>query len=453
MSHDNYHTEWQTARVNFLIDNWGSAFFKGKTVLELGSYNGFIGNKLSELGALVQSVDGRQENVDYINRNYPHLNAIVCNLDSPDWSFDKWDIIVNFGLLYHLETYHKEHIVNCIQNCNTLFLESVIFDSNEPEIYTRHETGPDQSLTDQGGTPSTSYVENIFREQNLKFTRHFSRVLNGGYHVYDWQENNTRVLNPFARRMWYVEAQNKTYVTETPVDSDDVTILIQGLLARDAFEFYIQNYTTLPVVLSIWEDDAEWLTEYEVPANFTILRNKQPSNNLFQNILKQTKSTLDGLDIINTQYVIKLRGDEYYSNLECIINLVKQRPEQIITNSVFARHYGYMQWHISDHLIAGTLQNLRTMFLSTENQVKTVRFKSEIAPEVILTKSYLKEKYGSDFESRTDPRTVMRESFTIVDVNELKPYKVVANAFRKKWFNNFDNLENQSVTSIHNMFH
>jgi hypothetical protein len=207
--YNNYHRDWQDARVNFLIDTWGPSFFKRKHILELGSFNGYIGNRFSELGAVVRSVDGRQENVDYIKRTYPHLRPTVFNLDTPEWSFGTWDIIINFGLLYHLEKYHTEHLTNCINHCNTLFLESVIFDSFEPEIYTRDEDGDDQSLTNRGGAPSTSYVENIFREHDLIFTKYDTDLLNGGLHVYNWPDSNTKVLNPYARRMWCVNQRIK----------------------------------------------------------------------------------------------------------------------------------------------------------------------------------------------------------------------------------------------------
>jgi hypothetical protein len=114
----------------------------------------------NSLGAEVHCVEGRQENVDRIKNDYTSVTVQCANLDTPDWNFGYYDIIINFGLYYHLENFHKEHLVNCVNNCNLMFFETVIYDSFEDEIYFREEAGNDQSLTPIGGTPSTSYIMN-----------------------------------------------------------------------------------------------------------------------------------------------------------------------------------------------------------------------------------------------------------------------------------------------------
>jgi len=204
-----YHPEWQNARIEFIINQLGTNFFNNKTVLELGAYNGYIGNYISKLGANVTSVEGRQENVDYILMKYPHLKPICADLDVTNWQFGKYDIIINFGLFYHLQNNHKEHLINCINNCNTMFFETVVFDSFDSEINYRNEQGDDQSLSTIGGTPSTSYVEHIFKKLNVNFTKYTDWRLNAGpgpysFHHYDWKDTNSKILDPFARRMWIV---------------------------------------------------------------------------------------------------------------------------------------------------------------------------------------------------------------------------------------------------------
>jgi len=86
-----------------------------------------------------------------------------------------------------------------------MFFESVIYDSFEPEIYFRQESGNDQSLSAQGGNPSTSYVENMFKENNCKFTKYSDSVLNGELHHYDWSDLNSKKFDLYARRFWIVE--------------------------------------------------------------------------------------------------------------------------------------------------------------------------------------------------------------------------------------------------------
>jgi hypothetical protein len=203
-----YHPEWQISRINFILSKYPKEFFLGKTILELAPYNGYIGAYFQSIGAKVHSIEGRQENMDKIRANYPELSVELNNLDTPDWKWGKWDIIINFGLFYHLEKFHKEHLENCINNCDLMFFESVIFDSNEPTLYFDSEFGSDQSLTDIGGTPSTSYVEKIFIDNKVKYTKYTDSKLNGGWHHYDWTDTDSKQLNKFARRFWIVKNNN-----------------------------------------------------------------------------------------------------------------------------------------------------------------------------------------------------------------------------------------------------
>ncbi len=169
MKKTTYHADWQINRINFILSKYPKEFFKGKRILEVGAYNGYIGAYFNALGAEVHCLEGRVENVVNIKNDYPQITAEVANLDSPDWNWGHWDIIINFGLYYHLEKFHKEHLQNCINNCDLMYFETVIYDSSESEIYFRNEVGDDQSLTYIGGTPSTSYVENILKETNVQY--------------------------------------------------------------------------------------------------------------------------------------------------------------------------------------------------------------------------------------------------------------------------------------------
>ena len=200
-----YHPDWQINRINFILSKYPKEFFKGKRILELGAYNGYIGAYFSALGAEVHCVEGRQENVDRIKSDYPNVTVEHANLDTPDWNWGHYDIIINFGLYYHLENYHKEHLVNCINNCDLMLFESVIYDSLESEIYFREERGDDQSLTEKGGTPSTSYVENIFNEINIPYKKYTSPLLNNHQHKYDWPDTGFKVFNQYNRRFWIVK--------------------------------------------------------------------------------------------------------------------------------------------------------------------------------------------------------------------------------------------------------
>ena len=201
----NYHSDWQQNRINFILSKYSKEFFKGKRILEVGAYNGYIGAYFSTLGAEVHCLEGRVENATNIKNDYPMISVEVVDLDSPDWNWGHYDIIINFGLYYHLEKFHKEHLQNCINNCDLMFFESVIYDSHNAEIYFRNEIGDDQSLSEKGGTPSTSYVENIFKEHNVNYQKFKDSSLNNYQHKYDWPDTGFRVFNQFDRRFWIIQ--------------------------------------------------------------------------------------------------------------------------------------------------------------------------------------------------------------------------------------------------------
>lgn len=203
---DRYHPNWQPARLQIMLEFIPPEFFRGKNVLELGPYNGYFGNYFQKaLGANVTSVEGRIEHVENLKTHYPNLNVIHADLDVPDWPYGRVDAIINFGLCYHLEKHHRQHLINCIDNCDLMFFESVIFDSYEPEIFFRIEEGFDQSMSGRAGVPSTSYIENIFLEKNCEFIRISSPRLNADTHYYTWPDINARNDDGIRRRFWIVK--------------------------------------------------------------------------------------------------------------------------------------------------------------------------------------------------------------------------------------------------------
>jgi hypothetical protein len=117
-----------------------------------------------------------------------------------------------------------------------------------------------------------------------------------------------------------------------------------------------------------------------------------------------------------------------------------------------------MNYHVSDHIIAGTLENLLIMFQSTkynfENEliyyIKNGEKMLYWEPEIMLTRSYIKAKAPQRYE-KVDGRILMAEHFDIIDVDMLKPFLIKANIF-KNTYNEFVPERNFSISTIEQLF-
>jgi hypothetical protein len=244
---------------------------------------------------------------------------------------------------------------------------------------------------------------------------------------------------------------------------ESTTIIIQGKLEQESYDFYTSKYKNCPVVISTWADCK--IDFSNIPKNFKLVISPFPSESGDQNINYQLISTLNALDNVKTKYVIKMRGDEYWSYPENIYKSIIDAPNKIHCSSVFFRAWQYCEYHMSDHIIAGTFDNLKLLFESSKYNWDNGRlnvskwkvdgvFKGYIhthAPEERLTKSYLEAKDPDRFE-KVDGRVLMREYFDILNIDLLKPYKIKANLFKVEFKDNFIPEKNFSISTIEQLF-
>ena len=237
----------------------------------------------------------------------------------------------------------------------------------------------------------------------------------------------------------------------------NVTILLQGKILQDSLDFYVKNYPTANVVISTWVGSN--LDISNIPQSYNVIFSKLPETAGPQNLNYQLVSTLNGLRFIQTDYVIKLRGDEYYSNLEYIAYEISMNPNKIHSSPIFFRHWSFMKYHISDHIIAGTKDNLLTMFTHTKfnfdnKLVYHVRDNQKHEfwePEINLTRSYLMAKEPNRW-GEVDGRKLMVDNFEILDIAQLHPYKIIANIFKAKWTEGFIPEKNFSISDVRRLY-
>ena len=237
----------------------------------------------------------------------------------------------------------------------------------------------------------------------------------------------------------------------------NVTILLQGKILQETINFFVKYYPTQNLVISTWIGCE--LDFSKLPHSHNVVLTKLPKEGGHQNINYQLISTLNGLKLVETDYVIKIRGDEYFSNMEYIANEVAMNPKKIHCSPIFFRHWSFIPYHFSDHLIAATKENLQIMFEETKFNVdnlliwyeKDGKNQSYWEPEINFTRSYLMAKEPKRW-GKLDGRKLMVDNFEILDIKKLHPYKIVANIFKAQWTEGFVPEQNFSISDVNKLF-
>ena len=203
---NNDYIGWRSSRIQKIISIYGEDYFKGKSILELGCGHGDVGDYFSNLGAIVTFAEGRQENLDHIMMVYPDAETILLDQDNR-WNLSKkFDIIIHWGVLYHLNNWQQD-LTSTLEHTNLLFLETEVPDSIEPNFeLTMYENAksPDQSLTGKSIRPSADRIENYLSELGAAYQRYDDAELNSFPHVYDWTVANTNTQLRGHRRFWII---------------------------------------------------------------------------------------------------------------------------------------------------------------------------------------------------------------------------------------------------------
>lgn len=233
----------------------------------------------------------------------------------------------------------------------------------------------------------------------------------------------------------------------------EYTILLQGVINPKTFNLWIKNYSDYKVVVSIWED--EDLSDYEIPTNWKVVKNKYPLVRFRKeaNLDYQIITTLAGLSEVGSEWVIKMRTDEYYSNLDKVFKKMKDNPEKIVSSSMFFRKYGLYKFHCSDKLLGGTTENLTIMYESTLHNLQ-MKLWEETIPESQLGLGYIMAKDSTiDINDVNNKRAELGEQFVeehgiklFTDASNIistEMMNIVTNEFIK---NNNDKIDWENVT-------
>jgi tRNA (mo5U34)-methyltransferase len=136
------------------------------TAVDAGCGVGFFSQTLAECGLNVCGFDGRGENVTEARRRFPHIPFEQGDVEEKKiLELGRFDLVLCFGLLYHLENplLAIRNLRGLTEKC--LLLESVCLPEGKTSMLLREEPRQDdQSLSDLAWYPSeSSLVKMLYR--------------------------------------------------------------------------------------------------------------------------------------------------------------------------------------------------------------------------------------------------------------------------------------------------
>ena len=168
-----------------------------------------------------------------------------------------------------------------------------------------------------------------------------------------------------------------------------------------------------------------------------------------QNVFFQNLTILMGLTCVHTEYTIKVRSDEIYTNLIPFIRSVLMNPRKITTLNIFLRKTDWFPFHISDHIMGGKTKEIKKLCIGAELLIhhrvpykKPKMFKEWFwVPEQIFGLGYLINYYPLYHLNCMNAGVLMNTHFTSVDINSLMPMIIVYTY----WYHEGDELKNKKV--------
>lgn len=194
--------EWTQKRIDALIREYGKSWFEGKTVLEIGCGHGEIGLALMGWGADVTFSDIVEEFLAYIVQKNKQAKTVLHDCNTP-WPFKHFDVIINFGLLYHVHD-PKQLLIDCVRSCDDLILESKTYDTPELTPVQIVEDGGFGGAPDHIGTTfGAAFVESVLDQTGAKY-RQIDPQANVAEHI-EYVPNSGR--SGYMRTFWLVDCR------------------------------------------------------------------------------------------------------------------------------------------------------------------------------------------------------------------------------------------------------
>jgi hypothetical protein len=239
------------------------------------------------------------------------------------------------------------------------------------------------------------------------------------------------------------------YFYENIESNRDITYITQGI-------YNIDIYPILICILFIFGNIIH--STWKHLDNFNEISSTVSSNKWRNqyNIYYQTYTTLVGLDKVETEWVIKVRADEFYNDWSIFIDRMKSNSDKIVCNNVYFYYGKRRVYHISDHILGGKTDNIKLMFQNCLNYLQKIEDypKYIFHAEQILTFSYLLSIYSKEelIYSIDTSRNLLIKHFIVVPITDFIKYCVISNykgSKLKVTQNNYNNYK--FITPIHSI--
>ena len=215
---------------------------------------------------------------------------------------------------------------------------------------------------------------------------------------------------------------------------EDVTIILQGKTSFEGLDAWTKNGKDLKIVLSTWIDVP--IEKFEIPEKWTVIKSPYPERyGGINNLDYQITSTLNGLKHVNTEYCIKMRADEYFSDVWRLVREMKLKHEKILSANIFFKAYGpfMIPYHIGDHFLAGKTENVKLLFENAYSLMKNgFKFPEKYSmthnPEPYLGFAYIQNKEQIDLTNlepyleNSISAELVDKYFEDFDIGRLRPY-------------------------------
>lgn len=183
-----------------------------------------------------------------------------------------------------------------------------------------------------------------------------------------------------------------------------VTLLIQGRVNEYGMRMVNRYRGCYPIVISastLSEEYQRQLEEYQRddPTHFKlILRSPtHPMEYVYNkaNCYYQMFSTYMGLQEVDTEYTMKFRGDEYYSDISPLVHSITTQEKLVTSDIFFRKQLEYNQvylYHTSDHYFGARTRHLLIAFHHLKRLYEEVCYSQENEPDLSFQYSFVFEQ-------------------------------------------------------------